>query len=149
MELTRETSLSVQEQVDIDHRKQLMDLLYGQYYLADRSMIFLASGAIGLSILFLEKLDKGALQLPLIYGAWGSFFLSLTAVLASLYFSQRLIRQEIQYFDHLILESDDPVEEPEDWLVKTTKSLSGFSLVAFVIGGILLAVFAVCNLPQQ
>ena len=145
---TKNTSITIHEQVFLDHRKQLVGQLYGQGYMLDRSMVFLASGAVGLSILLLGTLTAAPLKMPLVFCTWGCCALSLVATLTSFYFSQKSIEQDIEYQDQLNLGYKKQAREPNAWPTLVTHRLNEVALVAFVVAVLSLAWFAWCNLPM-
>ena len=147
MEGTERKSITVHDQVFLDRRKLLVELLFGQAAMLDRSLVFLASGAIGLSILYLGALKTTPSFMHLVFGTWAFCGISLIATLISFHFSQKSIEQEIVYRDELTLGDKSHAKEPTKWPALVTDVLNWVSLGTFVLGVTLLALFAWCNLP--
>lgn len=142
------TTITVHEQVFLDRRKLLVELLFGQAAMLDRSLVFLASGAIGLSILYLGALSTPPSNMRLVFGTWVSCAVSLITIMISFHSSQKSIWQEIKYRDELTLGDKGLAEEPAKWPTLVTVVLNWVSLVTFMLGVTLLALFAWCNLPK-
>ncbi len=148
MASTRDSSISIHDQVFLDRRKVLAQLFHGQAYMRDRSVIFLASGAVGLSLLVLDAAGKNPSHMTLVFGSWGSCAISLIAALMSFSFGQIAIGQEIEYCDNLTLGDKEDAKEPNAWPLQTVKWLNRLSVLSFAAGVIFLLVFSWCNLPH-
>lgn len=126
----------------------------------DKYMITLSSGALGLSVLYLEKIAKQPLPYtyPWLYTAWGAFGVALCIMLASFLLSQSSWRRRRDLLDEGFTRDwgqMQPASKPEDLsLVDTdycglvTNWMNRLALLLFAVGILTFLVFSIRNLPR-
>jgi cbb3-type cytochrome oxidase subunit 3 len=147
----------------IDERKTLDNTELDASKSYDQYLITLSSGALGLSLLFIEKVAKSPLPstYPLLIAAWSFFALVLFLMLLSLLVSQwawRRRRENLD-FDHNRAENRRPVSPLPRWRKRrkkfqnpydrATTTLNTLSLLLFFVGVVCFASFSAANLPQK
>lgn len=90
----------------------------------DRTVVALASGALGLSIAFIHDIAPHPVHEGWLAIAWSLLSASLIANLASLLTSHHALRWEMRHYD-------DAVGEAGGWLGKVTIGLNWFAAAAF------------------
>lgn len=126
----------------LTERKLLITLESNAYQSFDKTLLTLSSGAIALSVAFLDKLHYPFLVNFLIL-SWLCWFASIMAQLTSLYFSPKAMRDE-----QLILNEQykDYSKDPRDNKYQGIPSaLNLLSLVSFGLGAFLFIVFIISN----
>lgn len=143
----------------IDERESLIELEWRGGDSFVKTMPTLSAGALGLSLAFLEKLAPKPQLYTLAYirGTWIAFALSLGLILAGHLASQRSMQKQRDIIDEdwtrqANANPDSNAEPPAGnpaannvWS-PITFWLNVLSLVAFMLGTILLAVFSWLNL---
>ena len=148
MAITHEERQSLWMQGAIDRRKLLDEVRVGQGYIRDRTVIFLTSGTVGLSLLLLSAVGKNREHMLLIFGSWGSCLGSLVAALLSFFVAQRVFGQELEYHDAITVGGEDSAKPPMGFLDHLTTVLNWLAVLGFAGGGICLILFAWFNLPH-
>lgn len=129
----------------IDERKALVDASRAQSKNFDKYILTLAAGTFGLSLLFIKQIvpNPQADTLPLLFGAWGAFCVSIILTLISFLISMEAQARQIQ-----ILESSfyGASHNQTNIYARWTKGLNWVSAAFFMVGVILLVIFSVLNL---
>ena len=110
----------------------------------DRAVLSLAGGAFAVSLLFIEKRTGAGPMLHkwLLLAAWLCWSFSIAVVLGSFYSSRRALRKAITQCD-----AGEPLPpQPGGRMAWTTEALNIIGGTSFVVGLLLIAVFAVYNL---
>ena len=107
----------------------------------DKAVMWLAGGALALSITFVHDVAPQPTRESLLAYAWGFLAASLVLILSSFLTSQVALARMIDHVDR----AEPPEDAPRGWR-KVTYSLNGASGLALVIGIGLLAKFAFYNL---
>jgi hypothetical protein len=132
----------------VDERKSLVE---GEKTTADnfdKNILTLAAGALGISLVFLEKIapEPNPKTLIYLYLSWASLVSSLLAILSSQLTGQYAYRRA-----RVLLEDEFFPEEKKEnckkgnWWAKTTQFLNWASIFAFVFGTALLVYFSIQN----
>jgi hypothetical protein len=112
----------------------------------DKGVLTLAAGALGISLVFLEKIAPHPTQASLKYLciAWLGFALSLGTILFSFLSSQFAYRRQRD-----ILE-DELLDKPKrrNGFAGATAMLNVFAIIAFTAGAVGLAWFSITNIRQ-
>ncbi len=131
--------------VYLDERKININLELESTKTFDKAIITLSSGALGLSITFIRLIAPSPKYLWILFSAWGLLLFSLFTIMLSFKFSIRSLRR---YRD--MLDADQKGErdalKQKNTLARWTSFLNLFSLIAFILGIISLAVFVGTNL---
>lgn len=119
----------------VDHRNKLYELYVDQTKSLDKAILTLAGGAIGLSIVFLDKLadpdDKS--NWWILYCSWAFLVLSIVLTMLSHFTSAKAILGQIDHLDtHYKSISEE--EGRERWYAFVTRSLGLISILTFIIG---------------
>ena len=148
MAITHEERQSLWLQAVIDRRKLLDEVRVGQGYIRDRTVIFLTSGTVGLSLLLLSAVGENREHMILIFGSWVSCLGSLVAALLSFFVAQRVFGQELEYHDAITVGGEEAAKPPMGFLDHLTTLLNWLAVLGFAGGGICLILFAWFNLPH-
>jgi hypothetical protein len=114
----------------------------------DKAMITLSAGALALSITFVKNIAPNASKEWLLFAAWAAFALALVVILVSFVCSQAGMRRQRQIIDKDFTRACRASEQRNCWQ-KIVSGLNLTSIVIFVVGVILLALFAGSNLPGK
>jgi hypothetical protein len=128
----------------LEERKTLIEAEGEASQSLDKTLITLSAGAFGLSLLFISRIATKPEALPWLYAAWIGFIASLVLILASFLLSQWAFRRALDILDEYYRNPTED-EATNGWSV-ATGWLTGLSGISFVVGVIMLAVFAVKNL---
>jgi len=135
----------------LDHRKFLTSCQAEAWKAFDYRILFISTGAIALSISFLDKL---VVSLPvykyLLIVSWLLFAFSLFSSLLSLLSTMYSVNMQTQWIDFVFREQMSPLDEdepPRTWDNVTT-ICNWVSLCCLTLGVVGLCLFAYSNLPQ-
>lgn len=135
----------------IEHRQNLVELGLSQIHLFDKTILTLASGALGFSILFLEKLvgDSGIISPWALFVSWSllmvTILLNLYSYLASWQDSKNIVKKI-----DIVLESGDYDKYKQNTIgTKIIIYLNYVSIVFFAFGVLSLAIFSYQNLQGK
>ena len=131
----------------IEERKTLEKALLDQSGSFDKWVLTLASGALALSLTFIEKIvpHPDTNTINFLIGAWSCFGSSILLTLISFLFSQKACLKNIEIIEKLLKKDESPVSNS---FTIMTDILNWFSMVAFLTGVALLIVFAVNNVSS-
>jgi hypothetical protein len=141
----------------LDERRILVQEEFQCSHQFDKYVITLASGALGLSITFMDKIVSQPVDTWMLCISWGAFILCLVFVLWSFISSQTAFQQQRRILDESYLavsggkRADADKAEGEAANVKNraaniTRRLMFASAITFVIGVVFLSGFSVANL---
>ncbi len=127
----------------MEERKLLANLEAESYRSFDKALLTFSSGAIALSITFLEKFSPGS-NIHLLIASWLFWLLSILFQLISYYISAKAMREELsilneQYRDY---KSEAKINKWTGWPSRTNL----IALSSFLIGTILFLIFIIQNL---
>lgn len=135
-------------QTYIDERKSLVEGEAKSADQFDKTLVTLAGGALGVSLVFLEKIapQPKPSSLIFLYFAWGGFVVSLLLILASFLTSQYAYRRqrrilEIRFFDEN--------EDTRNFWLRGTQWLNWSAIMVFIFGACMLVVFSVTNVLHK
>ena len=114
----------------------------------DKAMITLSAGALALSITFVKNIAPNPANEWLLFVAWAGFTSSLFFILASFLCSQAGMRRQREIID-ADFNRDCKAREQKNCWQKAVIGLNTLSMISFVVGVILLALFAGSNLPGK
>ncbi|MCX5649250.1 MAG: hypothetical protein NTX40_09180 [Planctomycetota bacterium] len=114
----------------------------------DKAMITLSAGALALSITFLKNIAPSPINEWLLFAAWAGFGSSLLFILTSFLCSQAGMRRQRKIIDADFMRVCRARDQKNIWQ-KAVIKLNLVSMVSFVVGVILLALFAGSNLPGK
>jgi hypothetical protein len=136
----------------LDERRSLIDAEIDQSRLFDRAILVLSSGALGLSLTFIDKavpnIDGDTLRW--LKTGWVFFIGSLLSTLVSFQVSQAALKRQrdiIDYLYSLPAEDKENSTETTNKFAKRTFRLNISALLLFVAGTISLTVFVALNTP--
>ena len=131
-----------------EERKSLGAAILDQSKSFDKYVLTLASGALALSLTFIEKIvpHPDANTISILIGAWAAFGLSILLTLVSFLFSQKACRKNIDTIDGLLTKAFDYNNQPPNRLAIFTDLLNWISMFSFVTGVALLTAFTVRNI---
>lgn len=126
------------------YRAELERLRVGQVASFDSSIVNLASGALGLSVVLLTALAAimKPVSLDILFAAWAAFVLCIVANLSSYQTGAKAAEMEIQALDAEM--RGEARVSPKIWR-KLTIALNRSVVVLFPSGAILLLLFAAFN----
>jgi hypothetical protein len=126
-----------------EYRSQLISAENQAQTAYDRTVLTLSGGALGISFAFVQDFISGdPVARILLLVAWLSWILSLSLVLVSHYLSTLAMRKAIEQVDDGTIYDGAVGGAYDDWLRK----LNASGGVAFIIGVVMIAIFAFCNL---
>ena len=112
----------------------------------DKTLITLASGALGLSIAFAERVATEPIEaVRMLIAAWGLFGIALIAILISFLVSVYALRQAQEDIKHTYY-PDKHSKPDKNWLAIWVVILNISSLIAFVSGVACIIIFAARNI---
>lgn len=132
------------------HRHFLNETMHDQAKAFDKGILSLSSGALGLSILFMERLAPKPVLCKLILAV--SWFLFAFAILATLYsflVSQRVHRELIAEWDAMQSTHMVPRTGVKDRLDMCVKWLNRLAALLFFFGVFTMVIFATVNLMKE
>lgn len=132
----------------VEHRTHLVELSNNQIGLFDKSTLALSTGALGISILFLDKLTDllNIVDVEYLIYSWILLLATILLNLASYLSSWSENRKLVKIIDDAIIEGDAEQFYKNSKERKLTRTLNYVCLITFSVGVILLAVFALKNL---
>jgi len=134
-----------------EERLRLLNARLEQSKSFDKLLTTLSVAAFGFSVAYVELIRPSPIQGTCwLLAAWACYFLSLVAVLLSFLASQRACTRQVEIAEKVLLSDDysrDGKRYGNLW-AKATVGLNGTSFLALLGGMVLLAVFAIRNLPQ-
>lgn len=114
----------------------------------DKAMLTLSAGALALSITFVRHVAPQPRLVWVLVVSWVAFICSLLSILLSFLLSEAGMRKQRKIIDADLMRQSKACSEP-NWFFKAVVGTNWASMVLFVGGVILFAVFAGCNLPSK
>ena len=131
------------------HRNALLSIQKHNITAFDKAIVTLSSGALGLSLIFLDKIGgSGKLEYSILLGAaWFVYLVSILCNLASYRSGFREATRDLADWDSLLLDAE---QCPRTLTTKrnVTSILNEISFWAFALGTILLCSFAYMNIGK-
>jgi hypothetical protein len=145
-----QTEQEAKYQVYLDERKLLVEGEHKSADQFDKTITTLSAGALGLSLVFLEKIAPNPSPKTIVYlnFAWIALVLSLVSILSSFLLSQHGFRRQRKILeDEIFSEDGKPVDKINEW-ARWTAKLNWFSIAAFIFGAAMLATFSIKNVKH-
>ena len=140
-------------QLYLAERKSLIEAEREGAQAFDRAILTLAAGAFGLSLAFLKQIAPDGVTpgtVPALVGAWICFCVSLLSTLISFLTSQAACARSIRIMEATYFSPKEPpaVEtgKQSNAAAAWTGRLNVTSIVAFMLGVVLLAAFSIQNI---
>jgi len=113
----------------------------------DKQILALASGALGISIVFLEKIapHPGPATFKYLYFAWGGLVFSLLSTLSSFLTSQHAYRRQIQILEAKLFPQNSEGSDDANHWARATRYLNWTSILGFIFGIGMLVLFSISN----
>ena len=140
-----------QENQYTELKKQVGEGLLSGAQQHDKAILTLSAGALALSLVFISDIAKNPSPetLPFLAWSWGILVVSMCLVLCSFHASMYAFRCHGKHLDTLRSKPEtDPSTLKNSWNVATL-ALNFAALVCFVVGAILLLLFAYINLTLR
>jgi hypothetical protein len=117
----------------------------------DKNILTLAGGALGISVVFLEKIAPKPLAETLIwlYGSWGAFVLCLLITLSSFLTSQHAYRRQIKILEAEIFPEHSGIAAGKNPWAQATRILNWSSIAVFILGIGMLLLFSIKNMNNS
>jgi len=132
----------------LKRRDELLNIRSSSFASFDKALLSLSTGAIALSIVFLEKIGPpfDVSTLILIHTAWGAFALTIVSNLLSYHFATKNMDLKIAELDKRYTkerEDKSPDTSPEHvfWQRKATSFCNKFALITFFAGVLLFTAY--------
>lgn len=151
MALSEDTRQEMWVQSVMDRRKLLDEVSVGQDLIRDRTVIYLTSGTVGLSLLLLNAIGSkwGEIEhMTVLIWSWGASFTSLVFAVLTFSIGKTVFRNELDDHELRHIYDEKPPARKTDLLNSLAITLNWMSVTGFVAGGTLLILFAWLNLPQ-
>jgi hypothetical protein len=117
----------------------------------DKNILALAGGALGISVVFMEKIAPNPLPETLVFLCWSwlGLALSLLMTLSSFLTSQHAYRRQIEILEAEIFpETGDTGGSKNCWSI-LTRILNWCSIISFIFGITMLAYFSIQNVRNR
>jgi len=111
----------------------------------DKTMITLSAGALVLSFGFVRDMQVSPSGKGLLFCAWCALTFSLLSVLVSFLLSQKAMRRQRDILDECLESATSSVPRVTRW-AKVIAVLNWLALISLIVGVVLFACFAACNL---
>lgn len=136
----------------IRFREVLIKVSFDQQNSYDRNVLVLASGALGVSLIFIKDIAPGPLYaVPFaLFGAWALLVICLLSTLISFVTSKKAIDLQIAIVDRQIENESYADEERRRHCFSTATAFTNHaSYILFILGIILLCLFAFSNFGNE
>lgn len=138
--------------VYLDERKLLIDAERESARSFDKAILTLAAGALGLSLTFVKEIAPSVRSgtVCLLVGAWAGFCVSMLCTLVSFLTSQAACSRQLKILEaEYFGDREDQSREIslKNWPSIVTNWLNVLSILTFIGGAVLLAVFSAVNIP--
>jgi hypothetical protein len=149
MQAPTEEQLSADTQAMLDYRRTLDDLRISQHTAYDRSLITLATAALGASFVILQWIVEASPPSCVwsLVTAWLLLLVAIASTLASFQTSAEDVRLEIKMLDEDIVGARSLSTHRNLWR-SLTIFLNRLSISSFTMGTSSLFVFAYSNIPR-
>lgn len=145
--LNSKSEKNIRYKAYLDERKSLTNATLEESKLFDTYILTLASGALGLSLTFINKITPNPKDLFMLIIAWSSFCISMCLTLFSFLVSQDACLKQIEINEEDLEDSKkDTKNTHENKLTIWVRRLNIISIISFIIGVIFLISFTIYNL---
>jgi hypothetical protein len=117
----------------LKHREAMVDLRSDQLTTLDKSLLSISSGALGISIVFMDKIGGGAGVSNFLLASWLCFGSAISANIISYFTGGEDAQREIMKIDKCII-TGTAYENGGNPFRGATKALNIVSLVLFLLG---------------
>lgn len=129
----------------ISERNRLIEAKQEAARSYDRAILTLSSGAIALSITFLQFITPTKLSLWFLYASWFGFAVAIGFIVVSFLASQRATEVEIEHLDEWYEQGTTLADQPANPYTRRIRYLNRTAAAAFLAGVILFGLFAGFN----
>jgi hypothetical protein len=128
------------------YRESLIKCLLAQSEQWDKTILWMASGALAISLAFIKEMvsPESMINVKLLGGAWACLILSLLCVLVSFYTSMLAMRKAIRQLD----DKDLYLQTPGGWADRITNVLNPGAGALLLAGLVCLVWFSYSNLKN-
>lgn len=133
------------KEVYLAERSLLIQLEDNASQSLDKTLLAMSAGALGLSMTFIKQFAPQPQKIELLKWAWVLFIASLLLTLGSLFITQVACRRQRSELDKVYTNEKTEKNCTNPW-ADITKFISTGSIVAFIAGASLLALFAFANI---
>jgi hypothetical protein len=137
----------VNHQIYIDERKALVEAEQTIAHNFDKNIFTLAAGALGISLVFLEKFTSNPETFGFLYISWFSLVASLSATLSSLLIGQYAFRRARDILENEFFPKEDGTNR--NYWASFAEILNWSSIIFFVVGIGALAWFGTQNVKAN
>lgn len=141
----------VKYQAYLDERKSLVEWEHTIASHFDKSIFALAAGALGISLVFIEKIapEPDSKTLILLYLSWLSLVLSLSTTLSALLTGQHAFRRARSILEDEFFPEGEKKSKNQNCWSTGTQILNWSSIIFFIIGVGTLALFSIQNVKAN
>jgi len=134
-------------QTYLDERKILVESDQVSADQLDKNILTLAGGALGLSIVFLEKIAPDPLpaSFKFLYCSWAALLFSLLTMLSSFLSSQYAHKRQVKILEAEMFPDESSQHDITNCWSSATRMLNLASILSFGAGIVLLGVFSAQN----
>ncbi|PBB88396.1 hypothetical protein [Mesorhizobium sp. WSM3876] len=126
----------------LKHREAMVELRSDQLTTLDKSILSVSSGALGISIVFMDKIGGGSAGISgYLLASWVCFGAAISANITSYFTGSADAQREIDKLDNCVINST-PYQSGGNLFRGATRLLNVAALVLFIFGVISLAVHA-------
>jgi hypothetical protein len=149
MSKSKESSEDIKHNTYLEERTSLMDAKKESSQYFDKSILTLASGALGLSLTFITKIAPTPKEstVAFLYWAWIFFCASMLSTLVSFLTSQHACQKQIAILESSYFGIQGKTQD-RNLLGTITVILNWSSVVLFILGIIFLVAFSVLNIKK-
>lgn len=149
MPKSKESTEEIKYKTYLDERKSLMDAKKESSQYFDKSILTLASGALGLSLAFITRIAPTPKESTIAFLCWSWIFLcaSMLSTLISFLTSQHACQKQIEILESSYFETQGKTQD-RNLLGTITVILNWSSIVLFILGIAFLIVFSVVNIKK-
>lgn len=133
------------KEVYLAERSLLIQLEDNASQSLDKTLLAMSAGALGLSMTFIKQFAPQPQKIELLKWAWVLFIASLLLTLGSLFITQVACRRQRSELDKVYTNEKTEKDCINPW-ANITKLISTGSIVTFIAGACLLALFAFTNI---
>lgn len=139
---------AVKHQIYIDERKSLVEAEQTIAHNFDKNIFTLAAGALGISLVFLEKFTSDPKTFACLYISWSALVVSLSATLSSLLIGQYAFSRARDILeDEFFPEGEN--KSNQNCCATGVGILNWISIVSFIVGVSALALFGIQNVKSN
>ncbi len=149
MENQKKSEYDIHYQVYLSETESLVDAEKASAQQFDKAILTLAAGALAISLTFINQIapNPKSWTLYILFSAWLTFCFSILSTLISLLTSQLACSRQREILENEFFETKQQ-QDAQNNPAKSTQILNWISIVSFIIGVLLLAIFSISNLSN-